>query len=196
MAAPNPAAPVLTQQQLRNYILRHYLRGESDQIPHPSLIPINAYNTDPVPYKPNPWPGLQPEDFLPQRRQSEWRHRRKAIGRRIRRTSDITNIDFRIAPQHSPERNAYDRVRAVLGPGTPWPSLRFVKILGWGGLGVVALVQYFDWQGVAGNHYVLKTVLDPNANLAIQNLSEEKRRMRVSLLLVGQDTGFFVLPGS
>jgi hypothetical protein len=175
MAAPNPGAP--SDQQLRNYKLRHYIRGEYNKLPNP--IPENACNADPVPYKPPPWPGVNPQDFM-SRAPRSLRPRRRATGRRLRLTRDIANTNFNLAPAGSRRRRAYQRVRRVLGPGPPWPHLRFVKILGWGGLGVVALVQYYDWGNQAGNHYVLKAVLDPNAPLAIQNLSEEKRRMRVS----------------
>ncbi|KAK4443351.1 hypothetical protein QBC34DRAFT_443402 [Podospora aff. communis PSN243] len=166
--------PLPSPEQLRNYKLRHYIRGQG--IPFP--IPNNACNADPVPYKPPPWPGLNPRDFLPPGPGAALQSRRRATGRRLHLTPEVADIDFSLGIASNRERLAYDRIRTVLGPGPPSPSLRFVKILGWGGLGVVALVRYFDWGGQEGDYYVLKTVLSGTNPLALQNLSEEKRRMR------------------
>lgn len=117
-----------------NYRFDAYVRGMRN---HPSIDDAVAanYNTNPLPFKTAPWPGIRLSDFRPSLVR-KWRLRRP-WGRRYR-------VPTAHAGANGPRfAEAEDRIRdEVRGLSGRASRLRFIKILGWGGEGAVAVLRY------------------------------------------------------
>ncbi|KAK0654785.1 kinase-like domain-containing protein [Cercophora newfieldiana] len=155
--------PVPEMKRRVNYYFDNYCRGQVHDEPgdpHPLVVGFvqtpDKYRNNPLPYRQGPWPGVRRADF---RRNVRPQNLPRSRGgrRRFAQVPGMRDRNFNII--NTKENNALRRIKFALRRQHMWPELKFVKILGYGGQGVAALVVHHNSnnaQSVA-KHYVLKT---------------------------------------
>lgn len=163
-----------------NYFYETYNRGQIDD-PNFDKDAEEEYMHDPIPIRNGPWPGIRKGDF-----------QRRPRGVRLLTgplfvpaaggVGAVREVQFE---RGSKQYDGMSKVREILNtPGSAfWRrrtyarphttfEVKFVKILGWGGMGVAALVRHFNPQsqnpGNIPKYYVLKTAFTNDGVDAVQ----------------------------